>query len=359
MKTEWRSYLLDYGAELDDGRVAHFGNPAMERQVVISGAVLADLSHLGVLEARGADATGFLQGQVTNDVRALSDGRSQLGAYCNPKGRVIAGFRMIKRGDAMLMQMPAMLVESVRARLSRFVLTAKVELRDASDDLLRIGYCAPGAERDLSELVGVVPTAVDGVSHDGELSIVRLPGEHPRFELLGPLDSISRLWRTLDVNAAPVGADAWSLLDIRAGVPSIYAQTSESFLPHMINLPAIDGVSFQKGCYTGQEVVARMQFLGRLKRRMYRARADCDRIPPPGTEIYALGIDTGQWVGKVVEAHGSPDGGCEMLAVLLVEKAEVGEVHLESDTGPTLHILDLPYRVENAARTDDPDQTQE
>ena len=117
----------------------------------------------------------------------------------------------------------------------------------------------------------------------------------------------------------------------------------------MINLAAINGVSFQKGCYTGQEVVARMQFLGKLKRRMYRARAECEQIPLPGTELYAPGIETGQWVGKVVEAQSSPDGGCEMLAVLLIDKAESGEVHLESESGPPLRILDLPYAVENAA----------
>jgi hypothetical protein len=139
------------------------------------------------------------------------------------------------------------------------------------------------------------------------------------------------------------GPDFWALLDIRAGLPTVYDQTAEAFVPQMANLQLVEGVSFTKGCYTGQEVVARMQYLGKLKRRMYLARIAAADVPPPGTDLYAPGSESGQGTGKVVDARRAPAGDIEALVVVETGSAETGDVRLGGPDGPPLTFSPLPY----------------
>lgn len=344
MKPEWRAFLENKGAEYDDGKVATFGNPERELRLVTAGDVIADLSHTGLVSAHGDDVADFLQGQLTNDIGAVTDTHSQLTAYCSPKGRMLANFRVFKRGDTYFLHLPREQVESTLKRLRMFVLASRVTLEDASEGLVRLGFSGPTAGSELLDHFGAIPEQPDDALERDGVTLIRLPGPHPRFELFGELDAMQRLWTVLDVRAAPVGAAPWELLDILAGIPVIYPETSDEFVPQMANMHLINGVSFKKGCYTGQEVVARMQYLGKLKRRLYRAHLDSEACPAPATPLYSPDAD--QSAGKVLTARPSPEGGCELLAVVEVAARARGDLRVESPEGPPLEFRELPYAWE-------------
>lgn len=342
MKTDWKEFLENAGAVIDDDRVNDFGNPQRELQVATTGSVIADLSHLGLISVHGADAESFLQGQFCNDVREVSESHSQISGYNSPKGRLLAVFRLFRHGDGFYLLLPQALVNATLKRLRLFVLNAKATPEDASNAMIRIGLSGPDAEAELQDALGTAPAQADAMVAVKDLVVIRIPGPHPRFEIMGDIEAVKKVWSTLDVRAAPVGAAPWSLLDIRAGLPVVYPQTMDSFVPQMVNLQAVGGVSFRKGCYTGQEVVARMHFLGKLKRRMYRARLRCDHAPKPGDRLFAAGADG----GTLVDAQPSPDGGYEVLAVVPIAAAEGGPIHLHDRDGPLLEFIELPYDPE-------------
>jgi len=311
----------------------------------IGDCAMTDLSHLGVIRVSGSNKLEFLQGQLTNDINKVSENHSQLSSYCSPKGRMLASFRVLQFGEDLLMLLPMELLEATLKRLSMFVLRADVQLADASDELIRIelsGDCA-------SDLLPIDPPEADNgvVSHD-DYTIVRLPGDRPRFLVISDCECIQALWEEAGQVATATSRESWALLDVRAGVPTVYESTKEAFVPQMANLQLIDGVSFSKGCYTGQEVVARMQYLGKLKRRMYRARIDADQAPTPGSDLFSASDASGQGSGKVVDAAASPDGGYEVLVVTPISCAEADDLQLGDADGPALQMLDMPYAFEVA-----------
>jgi len=311
----------------------------------IGDCAMTDLSHLGVIRVSGSNKLEFLQGQLTNDINKVSENHSQLSSYCSPKGRMLASFRVLQFGEDLLMLLPMELLEATLKRLSMFVLRADVQLADASDELIRIelsGDCA-------SDLLPIDPPEADNgvVSHD-DYTIVRLPGDRPRFLVISDCECIQALWEEAGQVATATSRESWALLDVRAGVPTVYESTKEAFVPQMANLQLIDGVSFSKGCYTGQEVVARMQYLGKLKRRMYRARIDADQAPTPGSDLFSASDASGQGSGKVVDAAASPDGGYEVLVVTPISCAEADDLQLGDADGPALQMLDMPYVFEVA-----------
>lgn len=343
MNAEWKNFLEGNGAEFDGTeRVVSFGNLRHELGAALNGNVFADLSHQGVLAVRGKDALEFLQGQFTNDLRHLGDGTSQLNGYCSAKGRLLASFRVIPEDDGFLLRMPRAMVEPLMKKLRMFVLRAAVTLEDVGECQIHLGVSGPGAERELGALAPALPQAVDGIARGGGYTVIRIPGVHPRFEVHGGLEAMRRLWDTLNVRCAPVGEAPWGLLDVLAGIPTIHPETSDAFVPQMVNLQLLGGVSFKKGCYPGQEVVARMQYLGTLKRRMYLARVLSEAPPRPGDELYSP-EDGEQSAGKVVDAQPHPDGGFMLLAVIQIASREAGDIRYGGPQGPKLEFAELPY----------------
>lgn len=354
MIKEWGDFLEESAGWVVDGRAEHFGHAESELWAVLNnGDTCSDLSHRGLIAVQGPDADRFLQGQLTCDVQRATLDHSVLGAFCSPKGRALACFRLFRREDAVYLELPQALVESTLTRLRKYVLRAKVTLADASDQWVRFGVAGPHAETVLAARFGAIPEAINGVIHttgDGSnMTVIRLPGIAPRFELHGPLPDMQTLWKALDLDVTFTGAEPWRLLDILAGIPTIYPETVEAFVPQMINLDALDGISFQKGCYTGQEVVARMHYLGKLKRRMYLARVDCENPPQPGDALYSPQADASQSAGRLVDAAQHPDGGYAVLAVALIECAEPGMLQLGDASGPVLKLEPLPYLFDKAA----------
>ncbi len=346
MPEEWRALLESTGASITAGRVQHFGNPAQEIQIAVSGEIIADLSHFALVSAQGNDAEKFLQGQFTSDLRALGNDQSRLSAYCSPKGRALAVTRFFRRDDSYYLILPTALLEPTLARLRKYIMMSKVALETVTG-WVHIGYSDPRGGAHLRDALNTdLPAAVNDVVHSGGVSVIRVAGGHARFELCGELAPLQALWRKLHVHAAPVGAGPWEYLDIQAGLPCVYPETSDAFVPQMLNLDLLDGISFKKGCYTGQEVVARMHYLGKLKRRMFRLHCEQDTPPPPATPLFHSALRGDESAGGVVRAQASPDGGSELLAVLHLDAGAEGELRLGGHDGPLCRRLPLPYALD-------------
>ena len=344
MKAEWKSFLENVGAEFDQRLlVNNFGNQVRETRIVFSGDVLAVLSHFGLIAVHGQDAESFLQGQLTNDVREVNETQSQLNALCNSKGRIITNFRLFKRNDIYYLRLPVDMVEDTVRRLKMYVLRSKVNIENATDKFASMGFSGPNAEKELAGAKLNVPAEVNQVIQTDSLCLIRTLGPHPRFEIFGDLDAMKKLWTALDVRGAPVGTSSWQLLDIHSGIATVRPETSEEFVPQMLNLQIVGAISFKKGCYTGQEIIARMQYLGKLKRRMYRAHIGKDLKPVPGEKLYSSTFSNEQACGMVVNSQPSTSGGYDLLAVVETKCFDANDVHVSSLEGPQLKFDALPY----------------
>jgi len=337
MNPDWRTFLTARSAR--DGADAHAPAPGAPAD---ADCTRYDLSHLGLIAVRGDDAVTFLQGQLTNDVRAVSDTHSQLSSHCSPKGRMLALFRVLRLGDAIVLQLPRERVADTLKRLRLFVMRAKVTLEDQSDGPIRIGVAGSGAVGALAALGLALPELDNALAVTDEVTVLRLPAPVPRFELIGPFERLAPLWDALTPNSVMGDTDAWALLDIRAGIPTVYNTTVETFVPQMVNMQLIDGVSFDKGCYVGQEVVARMRYLGTLKRRMYLAEVESLTPPQPGDAINAPGSTSEQGAGRVVDARPLGAGRYALLVVVETAAAEAGDARLGT-TGSLLQLTAPPY----------------
>lgn len=346
MRPDWQSFLENEGAVLAADRVEHFGQPEAERRAAESGNVLVDLSALALLRARGTDALAFLQAQLSNDLRTLDAEHSQLAAWCNAQGRMLALFRVWRQGEDYLLMLPAELRDEILGRLRRYVLRARVTLESADGELARVGLSGPDASRRVREAAGFVAEGPDAARTQGDVTVLGLPGPFARFLLVAPYATAMSLWKTLKVGAQPAGFEVWTWLDIQAGLPQVYAATSEAFVPQMANLDWLGGVSFTKGCYPGQEIVSRLHHRGGLKQRLYRGHVEgeAETAPAPGMPVYAAG-SAGQSVGTIASAVASPQGGWDLLAVVNIASAETGELRLGTASGPPLALLPPPAAV--------------
>jgi len=302
-------------------------------------AFFSPLSHEGILAVRGSDAGKFLQGQLTCNINYLSQAHSSLGARCMVKGRMQSSFRILPEGNGYLLAMASELLEAQLVDLKKYAVFSKATLSDESAAWVRFGLQQGDAA--LQALGLSVPAAAGAtVRHEGLIAVAVSPG---RIELWVPAEHAASVQRTLVASLPEGSLNDWLLGQIRAGIGQVMGPTRELFIPQMINLQAVDGVSFKKGCYTGQEIVARMQYLGKLKRRQYRLALDQQEIPAPGAEIFSP--THGSSVGEVVLAA-STDQGCELLAVLSADAVEDDNLHLGSLQGPRLQLLSLPYELD-------------
>lgn len=333
MNNDWQQFLVSQGATIADNGEVNFDGG------LLPDCSLSALGQLGLIRVSGEEAQSFLQGQFTNDVSKVDAGHSQLSSFCSPKGRMLALFRIFQRGDDLYLMMPRERLPAIHKRLQMFVLRAKVTLTDASDELAIAGL----AGTCLEGLLPAAPAEVDGCCESDGLSVIRVAGDRPRCLVIGEPAAMQAWWQGLDGEARPASAHGWPLLDIRAGIPTVVDATAEAFVPQMANMQLVNGVSFTKGCYTGQEVVARMQYLGTLKRRMYRVRFDGDACPAPGSELFSHSSASGQGAGKVVDARPSPDGGCEALVITQISSMEADDLQLGDADGARLQPLPLPY----------------
>jgi len=337
----WHEFLLERGACIEAGSVSHFGDPAGELRTTRDGSVVAPLTHLGVILCSGADAQDFLHAQLSNDVKKLAPSDSEYAAYCSPKGRMLANFVVWRDKDGYCLELARSLLPAILKRLAMYVLRAKVRLSDASETQVILGLAGSAAAASLQPFFPELPRKPHQVVHHPvNGTLIALSGE--RFQLIAQVEPGMRLWQQLSAGLAPVGARCWEWLEIKSGIPMITPATQEQFLPQMANMELIGAVNFQKGCYPGQEIVARAQYRGELKRRMVLAHMTDEGSPLPGDELFSAELP-GQASGMVVNAQPAPGGGHDLLAVLQTASIDKGAVHFKSADGPLLHLQPLPY----------------
>ena len=296
----------------------------------VHGGMVAALTHLGVLAVSGTDAESFLHNQLTNDVLELRPGSMHLGGYCSPKGRLLATLLIWKTDDGVMLVMPRELLPGIQKRLQMFVLRSKVTIADVSEQTVLIGAAVP----DLQE-IGFSET-------DGLNATWPSAAGLQRALWMGPVESAMHLWNTLSETLTSTSASYWRWLDIRAGLPMVVEATREQFVPQMVNFDLVGGVNFRKGCYPGQEIVARSQYLGKLKRRMLLASTQAE-VAAAGMEIFSE-ADPGQPCGLVVNSEKNPEGTWDLLVEIKLEAAQT-PVHLGAANGQLLQFSELPYVI--------------
>jgi folate-binding protein YgfZ len=306
---------------------------------------ITPLSDQGILSVSGQDAINFLQNQLTNDLASLDEHQAQLSGYCAANGRLLATVLLWKSGESILMLVPYSLLAAFQKRLQMFVLRAKVQLEDVSSSIVAIGLGIP--QQHPLDLAGLPAQACElSASWNGQL--IRMPDAVglTRYLWVGPQVHAPEIWAKVASQVSITSPAAWHWTQIQAGLPQILEPTREKFVPQMVNFELLGGVNFRKGCYPGQEIVARSQYLGKLKRRMQLATANAT-MALPGTEIFS-DADPGQPCGMVVNAELGPDG---RLACLVEMKLELlgSTIHLQSLEGPRLEFEALPYSLEAAS----------
>jgi folate-binding protein YgfZ len=309
-------------------------------QAAVSGAILAP-PPMGVLSFTGPDAATFLQGQLSSDIKALAPGTGQRSTYNSPKGRMLAtlfvGRPSDPAPDRYIALVAADLAAALARRLAMYVLRSKVAVANETPALSLLGVGGPLAAQAVANVLGAV-TPPGSLAASGEATIVHLP--EARLVILVPAAKAGALNGLLAAHATPAPVDVWTWLGIRAGVPSITTATQDLFVAQTANQDALGAIDFRKGCYTGQEIVARTHYLGRLKERLYLLAG---AIPPPvpATRLYSPQFGE-QACGTVVESAPQPGGGSVALAVLQTAAA-TGPVAIGAADGPAMTIEPLPY----------------
>jgi folate-binding protein YgfZ len=334
LMSSWLSFLASRGARLTATGVADFGEPVGEAAAARDYTILADLSHNALVSITGDDAAAFLHAQFTNDVQALPIGSAQWNGWCTAKGRLLATFLLLRRPEGYLLMLPGEIAPAVIKRLGMFVLRSKVKIADVSDQLVRMAFAGKSAGVIVGSQWGHAPDPMRSVEKDGTTAVALDP---ERFVILAPADKAPAVWEGLARNAKPAGADAWELSLIHAGIPTVTAATQEEFVPQMANFELIGGLSFKKGCYPGQEIVARTQYRGILKKRMVRAHLDGDERPAPGQKVYSSAFGE-QAAGTIVNVAAAPDGGFDALVVAQLESLSQGDLRWNSPDGAPLEI---------------------
>ena len=294
-----------------------------------SRTILVDLTHVGLIRVSGADARAFLQGQLSTDLEKLTPVQAQYSSWNNAKGRVVTLLHVFLRDDAVYLALPRALLPAVLKRLSMYVLRSKVALTDASDSLACLGLAGERADALIVDAGLPVPAGVRGMTMLGAVQVVRLHGDTLRYALMGPPEEIRELRQGLEsAGAAPASADAWALRRILAGEPAVFPETTEYFVAQMLDLDKLGGIDFKKGCYTGQEVIARAHYRGAVKRHLARAESRSTAPLTPGSDIHTPGHDSP--VAEVVDARLDQDGVWQMLLVVQDDYRDAQLVHTAS-----------------------------
>lgn len=334
MTQPWNEFLALQGAELDPISVRFPGKTATAHA-----PLMVPLVHLALIDCHGEDAAPFLQNLLSNDVKALTGDGAAWNSFNSPKGRMLASLLTYRDPDGYGIVLSADIAPAMQKRLSMYVLRSKARL--AASDAVLIGISG-STSADVLAGAGInVPAATLKQTSAEGVRCVRVQGDN--YILIVEPQRAAELWQRLAAaGAQPAGTDAWHLAMIRAGLPLVTTATQEEFVAQMLNFELIGGVSFKKGCYPGQEIVARTQYLGKLKKRMFRVRVPEGHVPTVGEDLYTPKFGE-QSAGKIVTVAPSPEGGHEALAVMQISCAEAGEAHIGSPQGPQLGFLELPY----------------
>lgn len=312
----------------------------MDADLIARGdAVFAPLPQFGLLSVTGEDARSFLHAQLSNDVEHLDAHTARRAGYCSPKGRLLATLLVVARPEGFLLQVSADIAAAIAKRLTMFVLRSKVKIADLSAASPQFGVWGRGSAAALKDAGFEVPANHLQFSESPSGVVIALGAE--RFLAIGNAQTAA----SLSAKFPQVSGEWWTLAEVRAGLPSVTLHTQDQFVPQMANFELIGGIDFKKGCYPGQETVARAQYRGQVKRRMYRGEVEHSgaALPMPGQDLFGA---EPQAIGTIVNVAPRPGGGYEMLAVIQSSSVEKGDaLHVGAPDGPAARIASLPYAL--------------
>jgi folate-binding protein YgfZ len=343
-------FIQHIGAQRGDD--LHITFPLNNHAETQTETVLTVLGHYSLLCFTGANSGKFLQGQTTCNIKDISAEKSLPGGCCSPKGRMYCNFQMAMDTQAQYwLRLRRDIADSSLQTLNKYLaLFRGSKAINCADTHIVLGISGNNAPKIITELLGDCPQQRNNcVATDTMLAICIEAAS--RFELWLPIDQALTLWPTLIAQCQTQNSDTWRLANIRAGLGDVHPQTHDEFVPQMLNLQALDGISFTKGCYTGQEIVARMHYLGKLKKRLYRASCSgLQSAPLVGSELMAINELSGnlQAIGQVVESQMSDDQHCELLAVIANEIVDSGKAIQLGENAAEITVLPLPYAITTA-----------
>lgn len=347
MASDWQLRLTaEHGAVITDGAVSHYVNPQnkdnLQSEISATNSVntLCDLTHLGLLEIGGAEAVSFLQGQVTNDATLLTtSNNAHYTGYCTPKGRLLALFLAFAHYDHLHCQLNRALLEPIMKRLKMYVMRSQVTIKDVSESIIKFGLNGPNAVNLLTPFFTQIPTQDYELLSLDNGAILKLPtiAGHMRFQIFTDSTNAPIIFNALQVNCRLVGKPCWDWLDIQSGIPDVSPKTQEQFVPQMLNLDLLNGINFKKGCYTGQEIVARTHYLGTVKRRTYLASIASSAAPIAGDKILD---EFNNEIGQIVRVAPNQESGFDALVELRIEAKQMGNLTWQ---GVAIEIKPLPY----------------
>ena len=332
-------FLENKGARFENGKLTGFaGSATPERHAPALSVLLSQ----AVLKICGTDAARFLQGQLTSNVETLAPGHYQTSAVCTPKGRMYSSFTLLHTEHSYLLAMHEGLVEATAENLGKYAVFFKTDITPTSP-LICLGLSGQGIDDSIYSIFGAVQEESSALKvADGWL--IKVPGLCSRYEFWLPVENLEDWWVKLAPLFAPAPEEHWRLLDIETVRPRLPPEALEKYIPQHLNLATLGSVSFRKGCYTGQEIVARMQNLGQLKSRSYRLTATQILQLEPNTRLFN---SSGKHIGEILESVSlTNENITEILAVIRVEAVEKNDVHLESGEGLELTVHALPYKVD-------------
>jgi len=286
------------------------------------------IDNLDVIVVKGKDAENFLQGQITNDIEIIKDEDKAIYAgYCSPKGRLIAFFLIIKVRDNYYLFCPSSISEEISKKLSMYVMRSEVSLVKSPENTSYFSFYGGGEEeRNFKNTWDALPNnLMETIQHPNEqnttglLSITKLPGENNRYFVLGEKESIGMLYKEVYPNLGGLDSESWHASDIEAKIPNIFKESQDKFIPQSLNLDLIDAINFKKGCYTGQEIVARTHYLGKPKRRMFLGAISINEPPKVGDEIYV----ENEIIGQIVNFYEKDKEFYRILFEIRIEKANL------------------------------------
>lgn len=348
--SEWLQFLSQHGACLSletPRQVITFNGPNINS--ARDSDFFAPLTDLGLIAVTGDEAAHFLHNQLTNDVENLGSDDVRLAGYCTPKGRLLATLLCWRFGETIMLQLPRQIQTTIQKRLQMFVLRAKAKLRDASDEYVVLGLVGEAASTALEAWFPQSPASPYEKTESEAGTLIRLANADglPRFQWITSSSIAIEAWPQLTGTLRTAGPSEWRLSEIHAGIPGVTQTTQEQFVPQMINFDLIGGVNFRKGCYPGQEIVARSQYLGKIKRRMLLATVE-SADATPGMDVFAA-VDPGQPCGMIVNAEMCGVNQMDCLVEMKVTANDNGTVYLGAVDGAVLQFKPLPYASSDPA----------
>ena len=355
MNPDWQQFLQQNSATLKDGKVAYFAGQDHELSQYQADNLLCDLSHLDLLSITGVEAKQFLQGQLSCDLEQVDASQFQLGALCNPKGRIIASFRLFRIGDEYLLQTPAQMGAVIQQALNKYIIFSKAEIQLNTNQWVCFGVMGAQAQTLLESAIPSLsaPTTPKGIadtlSHANvnpeyqDVRIIRDFSHYPRYLIIAPVEKAVQLWQQLTPHCIPCGNELWALRDLLEGYAQITPMISEQWLPHNLNYQAIQAINFKKGCYTGQEVIARMEYRGKLKTQMFIAYANLSSPPKQGQTI--INSETEKPQGEIINACRITPDRYALLVTLPKEAINSSTYKIDNNERTSIKLEATPYAI--------------